>query len=105
MKFAKLLLIVVAIIVMVTAICVASFGNLKPMLQQFVFSLGIIIPGGIILLALRDDRVYRCSNCGHEFSPTDKEMVGSKGSSINRKLRCPSCGQVCEHARIYKNNK
>lgn len=102
MKFIKLLLIAIAIIVMITAICVASFGDFKPMPKQFIFSLGIIIPGCIILLALRDDRVYRCSNCGHEFSPTDKEMVGSKGSSINRKLKCPSCGQVCVHTRIYK---
>jgi DNA-directed RNA polymerase subunit RPC12/RpoP len=72
------------------------------MLQQFVFSLGIIIPGCIILLALRDDRVYRCCNCGHEYSPSDKDMVKSKGSSVNRKLRCPSCGQECVHERVYK---
>ena len=30
MKFMKLFLIVVALIIMITAICVASFGDLKP---------------------------------------------------------------------------
>ena len=102
MKLIKLFLIVVAIIIMITAICVASFGNLKPMPQQFVFSLGIIIPGCIILLALRDDRVYRCCNCGHEHSPSDKDMMQSKGSAAKRPLKCPSCNQICDHQRVYR---
>ena len=102
MKISLFVTIIIALVIMCTILCIAVFAPLTPLAREIIFSLGLIIPGGILLLALREERIYRCSNCGHEFSPTDKEMVGSKGSSISRKLKCPSCGQVCEHTRIYK---
>lgn len=93
--FLEILIGVLAVIILVVCIFVASFINMKDIYKTLLFVFGFIIFFVSMFFSLRIEQTagdYECKKCKHKYIPTYQSVFWAMHIGRTRYMKCPKCG-------------
>ena len=91
---AEMVLAVLAVLLLLGAVLVASFVEMALWLKIGLIVFGAVVCFAAFVFALKIEQIagfYECAKCHHKFVPTFKEMNLSMHMGRTRYFKCPHC--------------
>ena len=100
---AEILICLVAIILLLTSICILATCELRPIFRALLFltSFYTFIPS--MMFALRIEQLvgyYKCDKCQHKYVPTFKNVFLAPHIGRTRYMRCPECNKKSWNKKV-----
>ena len=92
----EILIGVLALIIMFSAIIVASYFKIEDWLRVVIIAAGFIIFSIAMFYALKIEQVagyYECAECHHKYIPTYLSVFLAMHMGRTRYMKCPKCGK------------
>ncbi len=92
----EILIGILALIILLSSIFVASYFDMKDWLRAVIMASGFIIFFIAMFYALKIEQVagyYECNECHHKYIPTYLSVFLAMHMGRTRYMKCPKCGK------------
>ena len=98
------LIMILAAVLELAFLCISDLAWQKYNLMANIAS--YLAFGSLLLIfiyARMDQNIgfFRCSHCGHTYTPRYWSLSFGRGGLYRRHIRCPECKEKCWHQRVY----